>query len=93
MFERILRSMRERIRTRRYVMTVHAEEEMNDDGLTVYDIERSILTGDILERQRDGITAECKYRVRGKTVDGREVEVITKLSPTGKLVIITAYVL
>jgi len=93
MFERILRSMRERIRTRRYVMTVHAEEEMNDDGLTIYDIERSILTGEILERQRDGITAEWKYRVRGKTVDAREVEVITKLSPTGKLVIITVYVL
>ena len=93
MFERILRSMRERIRTRRYVMTVHAEEEMNDDGLTIYDIERSILTGEILERQRDGITEEWKYRVRGKTVDAREVEVITKLSPTGKLVIITVYVL
>jgi len=93
MFERILRSMRERIRTRRYVMTVHAEEEMNDDGLTIYDIERSILTGEILERQRDGVTAEWKYRVRGKTVDAREVEVITKLSPTGKLVIITVYVL
>lgn len=93
MFERVLRSMRERIRTRRYVMTVHAEEEMNDDGLTIYDIERSILTGEILERQRDGITAEWKYRVRGKTVDAREVEVITKLSPTGKLVIITVYVL
>ena len=29
MFQRILRRMRERIRKRQYVMTLHAEEEMN----------------------------------------------------------------
>ena len=33
MFDRILKRMREKIRTRRYVMTLHAEEEMDDDGL------------------------------------------------------------
>ncbi len=34
-------------------MTVHAEEEMNDDGLTVFDVEHSILSGAIIERQKD----------------------------------------
>jgi hypothetical protein len=29
--------------------------------------------------------------MRGKTIDGLEVEILTKLSPTGKLVIITVY--
>jgi hypothetical protein len=29
MFERILTRMREKIRERQYVMTLHAEEEMN----------------------------------------------------------------
>lgn len=33
-----------------------------------------------------------KYRLRGETVEGNEVEVVVKLSPTGKLVIITVYV-
>ncbi len=42
MYERILKRMREKIRTRRYVMTLHAEEEMYDDGLTIFDIERGI---------------------------------------------------
>ena len=92
MFERILKRMREKVRKRQYVMTLHAEEEMNDDGLTIYDVERGILTGEILERQKDRVTAEWKYRIRGETVDGGEVEVIAKLSPTGKLVIITVYV-
>lgn len=38
------------------------------------------------------MTAEWKYRIRGETVDGGEVEMIAKLSPTGKLVIITVYI-
>ncbi len=84
--------MREKIRTRQYVMTLHAEEEMNDDGLTIYDVESGILTGDILERQKNKVTAEWKYRVRGETIDGGEVEVVAKLGSTGKLIIITVYI-
>jgi hypothetical protein len=73
-------------------MTYHARKEMNEDGLTIYDIERVILTGEILERQRDRETGEPKYRIRGETIERSEVEVIAKISPTGKLVIITVYV-
>jgi hypothetical protein len=85
--------MREKIRQRQYVMTLHAEEEMNDDGLTIYDVERGILTGEILERQRDWATAELKYRIRGGTIQGDGIEVIAKIGPTGKLIIITVYLL
>jgi len=73
-------------------MTLHAEEEMNNDDLTIYDVESGILTGKIVERQRDRETAELKYCIVGQTLSGDEVEVITKMSPTGKLVIITIYV-
>lgn len=59
--------------------------------MTIYDIEQGILTGEILERQKDRVTAESKYRIRGETVEGREVELIAKLSPSGKVVIITVY--
>lgn len=93
MFERNLKLMREKIRTRQYIMTLHAEEEMNEDGLTIYDVERAILTGEIVERQKDKMTAEWKYRVKGKAVDRDAVEVIAKISPTGKLVVITVYLL
>lgn len=36
MFERVLKQMREKIRTRQYVMTVHAEEEMDGDDLNFH---------------------------------------------------------
>jgi hypothetical protein len=91
-FERVLYRMREKIRERQYVMTTHARKEMNDDGLTIYDVERGILSGEILERQKDVETAEWKYRIVGETVVGEVIEVVTKLSPTGKLAIITVYV-
>jgi hypothetical protein len=89
--ERFLKRFRDKIRDRAYVMTVHAEEEMIEDGFTVYDVERGILTGHILERQRDSTSDEPKYRVRGKTIIGDPIELLAKLSPTGKLVIITVY--
>ena len=72
-------------------MTRHARKEMNEDGFTIYDVERGILTGEILERQRDHTTGKAKYRLRGETIDGLDVEILTKLSPTGNLVIITVY--
>ncbi len=92
MFDRILKEMRDKIRNREYIMTLHGDEEMDNDSLTIYDVERCILTGKILERQKDKVTAEWKYRINGKSLSDGEVEVIAKISPTGKLVIITVYV-
>ena len=93
MFEHILNVMREQVRTYHYVMTLHAEEEMNDDKLTIYDVESAILTGQIVERQKDQVTGEWKYRIQGNAVDGGEIELVAKLSPTGVLVLVTVYVL
>ncbi|MEW6007998.1 MAG: DUF4258 domain-containing protein [bacterium] len=74
-------------------MTRHARKEMNDDGLSIYDVEHSLLSGNILERQKDRKTSEWKYRIKGETLKGNEAEVIIKLSPTNKLVIITVYII
>lgn len=49
MYDHILKRMQERVRSRQYVMTFHAEEEMSDDGLTIFDVERGILTDKIIE--------------------------------------------
>ena len=63
MFDRILNKIKEKIRTRKYVMTTHAEEETDDDGLTIFDIEHCLLTGEITECQKDRETGERKYLV------------------------------
>lgn len=69
-FKTILKLMREKVRQREYMMTLHAEEEMDDDALSIYDVERGILTGEIIERQKDKETSEWKYRIVGETVKG-----------------------
>ena len=91
MFDRILKKMREKIRTNQYIMTLHAEEEMNNDDLSIFDIERCILDCTIIERHKDSETGEFKYTVIGKSISGHRVGIIAKISITGKLVIITVY--
>ncbi len=91
MYERFLRRIQEHIRQGEYLITNHVRDEMDEDGFTLYDLEHAILSGTVVERQRDRVTREAKYRLRGMAADGREMEIITKLSFTGRLVIITVY--
>ncbi len=93
MYERELKRMREKIRLRKYQMTIHADEEMANDNLSIYDIENAILTGEIIERQKDREMNESKFLVRGETVDSSALTVAaTKSGMSGKLIIITVYV-
>jgi hypothetical protein len=56
-------------------------------------VESGILTGVIVERQRDRAKQEWKYLVQGATVDGNQVMVVvSKFGYAGKLVILTVYV-
>ena len=91
MYGRILKQIQAKIRNRQYVMTLHAEEEMDHDELSIFDIERCILTGEITERQKDRSTEEWKYVIEGQSIAGDKVGTVTKLSLTGKLIIITVY--
>ena len=91
MFEKVLLQIREKIRRGEYVATLHAEEEMDADEFTIFDIERAVLTGKIIERQKVQAPNEWKYRIRGQSTDDRKIELIAKISTTDKLVIITVY--
>ena len=91
MHNRVLRQMREKVRLRQYVMTLHAEEEMSDDGFTIFDVERAVLTGEVIERQTDQKSTEWKYLIAGRSVHGEPLVVVTKLGPTQRLVIITVF--
>ena len=75
----------------RYVVSTHAAEELDDDQLTIIDLETIVLNGQITERQHDAKTRETKLVVRGKTLDGSVAETIVKVGHTGQLVVITAY--
>jgi len=90
-FERILERMRKLLRGSQYVLTVHGLEAMEDDELTILDVERCLLTGRIVERQRDRERREWKYLVQGQAVDGTPMVVVAKIGRTRRLVILTVY--
>ncbi len=69
MFDRILNQIQEKVRSRDYVLTLHAEDEMINDRLTHFDVENVLLTGRIVGRQKDRQTDEWKYVVEGRTYD------------------------
>ena len=73
-------------------MTLHAEEEMEEEGLSILDVENALLTGSIVRRQTDRRSEERKYLLSGRSVDDtRTVVVVVKFGPTALLVILTVY--
>lgn len=91
MYPRILTKLRDCSRESRYVVSLHADEEMDEDNLSIFDIERTILTGEIVERQKDNETGEWKYVVKGNTLGDRRAVVVTKFGATGQALIITVF--
>ena len=79
------------IRTLNYVVSTHAAEELDDESLSILDLENVVLTGQISERQRDAHTRELKCVVTGITLDGATAEAVVKIGIIGKLVVITVY--
>ena len=60
-------------------------DEVADSGVEI------VITGSIVERQQDLTSGEYKYVILGQTQAGHLAIVVAKISPTGKLVFITAW--
>ena len=91
MAQSTISNFRRLIRTLNYVVSTHAAEELDDDNLSILDLENIILTGQISERQRDAQTREVKCVVNGIALDGATAEAVVKIGFTGKLIAITVY--
>jgi hypothetical protein len=83
--------IRSLLRSLHYVVSLHAAEEMQDDGFTILDLENIILTGTIAQRQKDQKTDETKIVIRGVALDCRQAEAVVKVGLSGILYIITVY--
>ncbi len=93
MLNRILTRIRRLVLERRYVVTLHADDELDADDFTVYDLEHIVFTGEVVETQKDRMTGERKYSIRGQTIGGVGAETVVKIAMTGKVVFLTAYTL
>lgn len=91
MHQRELRRFREAVRSAAYVVTQHGLDELEEDHLSIFDMESCVLTGSIVERQRDRRTGERKYVIHGEALDGSSVAVVTKFLVTGRMAVLTVY--
>jgi hypothetical protein len=90
--DRTLPRLRDLVRQHRYLVSSHAADELEDDELDILDLESIVLTGEIIERQKDHRTGEAKYVIRGITLANAAGCVVAKFDSVGRAVIITVYI-
>lgn len=83
--------IREKVRLRHYDMTAHATEEMGEDDLTVVDVEHAVLTGRVVQIQRNDPRGN-KCLIEGTATDGATaVGVVGRFLGSGRYLIVTVY--
>jgi hypothetical protein len=90
-YEDILDLLQAAVEAGATIFTPHAQDEMNEDDLFIFDLEQCVLTGAIVERQWDDVYDEWKYLVAGESTDGDDMIAVVKLDYKGQIVFITTY--
>ena len=85
-----IEQIRNKVRTETYDLTIHARDEMEEDNLTLSDVENAILNGQIRRRERNALR-RAKYVIEGTSLDGRPVGVVGRFTETNFFLIITVY--
>lgn len=91
MYNNILEKMIECIWQGNFVITMHAEIALKQDLLKAEDVVNCILSGEIVERQKDRQSGEYKYVIAGESVHNIALEVVAKLHALGDTYVITVY--
>jgi hypothetical protein len=86
----VIERIRDRIRTRDYYVSSHAEDEMAEDRFERADMENAILMGFVQKKLTHDLRG-TRYRVEGPANDDRVMHVLCRFKEGGSLVIITAY--
>ena len=64
-------------------ITTHANQRMQQHGVTLADVRTILRRGGLRHVERDIRTGEDKYRVAGSDIDNRPFEVVVVLDTTG----------
>jgi len=91
MARRELERIRGAILDHRYVLTEHAQEEMEDDNLDVLDVESAVLTGEV-EQMLTRDPRGTRYFVLGTATDRETpVGVVLRFVESDQVLIVTVY--
>jgi hypothetical protein len=90
--KRAIDKLRDCIREQRYLISVHANEEMSGDDLVGVDLENAILTGKIAKRFTKDPRG-VRHEIIGRACDGRPGAVVCRNISPDWLRIVTIYAL
>jgi hypothetical protein len=86
-----IHDIRDKVLNGRFLLTEHADEQRNNDNLSVDDLISAILGGEILEEYFDDPRGpECL--IRGLAQDKRVTSLVVGYADEGNVIIITVYV-
>jgi len=86
-----IRRIRQAFREGQYYYSIHALEEMDEDGLTFADVEQAVMSGAIVAILTEDPRG-TRFVVRGVTLDEEtEVEIVCRFLPSSSLRIIRVY--
>jgi hypothetical protein len=87
MYPCILQQMQAIVQQGDYILSIHVENELENDDFTEQDLESAILNGEIIRRERDAI-GRPKYIIEGTALDGRGLTAVVQPFQTRQLVVI-----
>lgn len=85
-----LEQIRRLIRSREYILSGHAEDEMYADDLERADVEHALLHGTISRKFTEDLRGP-RYRVAGPACNGQSICVVCRIREADGLIIITVY--
>ena len=90
MHKKALLRIQQKVQSNQYYITDHAIDEARKDKFSGRDILQGILSGEIVQRQKDWLKGAWKYRIHGKSTQaGRKIGVVVK--ERNDVVIITVF--
>lgn len=83
--------LRDAVRRQRYEVSRHAQLESRNNGLSLADVERALLSGEIIESNPENPRGPT-YLVGGYAASGKPVHVVVGLLPAGWARVMAVYV-
>ena len=87
----ILLKIQELIINGKYEITLHADEEAQEDCVSISDIKNAIETGEIIKKFTQDFRG-TRYKINGLSNDGRRLNVIVRFNSIGEVRILTVFV-
>jgi hypothetical protein len=88
----ILHRIQEKVKAGQYEVTIHAFEEAQQDGLSVFDMLEVVKRGG-LYKQYTADPRGARYEIHGRSEDGRSVGLVCRFNSNGEVRIITVFAL